>query len=101
MKPESWPDGPPKTATQGQLEAGPALTEIEPHVTESFLVAEGNSNAGPLQLTGQDESAGESPAGAPESGALPHLDGCEPTQKHELGLCIESEPLKEAHVPAV
>src|SRR5438128_2539101 len=37
MKPESWPDGPPKTATQGQLEAGPALTEIEPHVAESFL----------------------------------------------------------------
>jgi hypothetical protein len=67
-------------ATQGQVEAGPASSEIEPHVAESFLAGEPSSNGVPLQLTG------ETPVPLP-------LDGCEHQERVDR--------LKEAPVPAV
>jgi len=85
MKPESWPDRPPETATQGQLEAGPALIESEPHITETFLAAEGST-----------PSASGPASGVSGSDASPQFDGCE----QPTGTCIGT-PKEAPTVPAV
>lgn len=66
------------TATQGQLEAGPALTEIEPHVTESFLAPEDRAKPGNRQEAPGDGGATIST----QPSTLNHFDGCAPIQDH-------------------
>lgn len=79
------------TATQGQLEAGPALTEIEPHFTESFLTPEDSGKPG------DGQGAGESLQDNTQERDT-RFDGCEPI-RDQSGTPKEAPPVPAVNAP--